>query len=113
MKSNKIFFILLLSFLICASAYAQLSPVPMASPAPIQTPSPRFSPTSTPFGVKLSQATTAVKNTAIDAGTGTKKMVRTGKRKVRKAMGTDTVGKDIRDKVQDVGDDIDGARKKK
>jgi hypothetical protein len=47
-----------------------------------------------------------VQDAAGDASAKTKKVVRKGKQKVRKAVGTDTMGKDIKDKVNDVGDDV-------
>jgi hypothetical protein len=47
-----------------------------------------------------------------DATTSAKKTTRTAKRKVRKATGTDTVGKDMKDKVNDAGDDISNSAKK-
>ena len=50
-----------------------------------------------------------VQDAGSDAKTNTKKTIRKAKRKVRKATGNDTVGKDIKDKANDVGDDINGA----
>lgn len=57
-------------------------------------------------------AATAVKNDASDAKTSVKKNWRKGKRKARKAAGTDTVGKDVKDSTNDVGDDVNNAAKK-
>jgi len=51
-------------------------------------------------------ATTKVENTASDAKTDTKKSVRKMKRKTRKAAGTDTVGKDLKDSANDAKDNM-------
>ena len=53
-----------------------------------------------------------VEDAGTDAKTNTKKTARKAKRKVRKATGNDTVGKDIKDKANDVGDEIGGAAEK-
>lgn len=51
--------------------------------------------------------TDKVQNTGTDMKRDTKKGVRKMKRKARKAAGKDTVGKDIKDGVNDLGDNID------
>ena len=56
--------------------------------------------------------TDKVKDSATDTKRDVRKGVRKVKRKFRKAAGTDTVGKDVKDKVHDVGDDLDAASQK-
>jgi hypothetical protein len=51
-------------------------------------------------------ATEKVENKAGDIKTAAKKTTRKAKRHIRKAAGTDTVGKDAKDKVNDVKDDV-------
>ena len=58
------------------------------------------------------QAKTSVKNAAEDVKTDTKKGVRKMNRKGRKIMGTDNLGKDAKDQVNDWGDDAKGAHNK-
>ena len=57
-------------------------------------------------------ANTTIKNSSEDVKASTKKTVRNIKRKTRKAAGTDTAGKDIKDSVNDAGDDINKNAKK-
>ena len=57
-------------------------------------------------------ATTKVENTASDAKTDTKKAARKGARKVRKAAGTDTAGKDIKDSANNTKDDVNNTTQK-
>jgi hypothetical protein len=57
-------------------------------------------------------ATTKIENGASDAKTSTKKGVRKAKRKMRKAAGTDTVGKDIKDSANDTKDNMENAKDK-
>lgn len=52
-------------------------------------------------------AKTQMENTASDVKTDTKKGARKMKRKGRKAMGKDSMGKDINDGVKDAHDDIE------
>ena len=47
-----------------------------------------------------------------DVKTDTKKSVRTLKRHGRKAVGTDSAAKDVKDKVSDVQDDLEGSAHK-
>ncbi len=68
--------------------------------------------TTTPIITHAEDAETSIKNTAIDAKTNTKKEFRKVKRTVRKAVGNDTAGKDIKDKANDIGDDLKGAKQK-
>ncbi len=53
--------------------------------------------------------TEKVENKAGDVKTGAKKDGRAMKRKARKATGTDTAGKDVKDKANDVKDDANNA----
>jgi len=52
------------------------------------------------------------RDSAADTKRDVKKGVRKIKQRVRKATGTDSTGKDIKDKVNDVGDDFDAAADK-
>ena len=56
--------------------------------------------------------TEKVQNTGTDIKRDTKKNVRKMKRRIRKATGNDTVGKDIKDGANDLGDTIDAAATK-
>lgn len=57
-------------------------------------------------------AATTIKNDASDASTHMKKGARHAKRKMRKAVGKNTVGDDIKDTANDMGDDMNNAGKK-
>jgi hypothetical protein len=70
------------------------------------------------FGASVSRAEEStinkMKDGVGDATTNTKKLVRKGNRKLRKATGNDTVMKDVKDKANDVSDDVNnGADKMK
>jgi hypothetical protein len=63
--------------------------------------------------VQAGESTTnKVKDTMGDATTKGKKMARTEKRKMRQATGTDNLGKDAKDKANDVGDSVSNAAEK-
>ena len=61
-------------------------------------------------------ATSKVENAAGDAKTNMKKAGRSAEQTGRKAVGKDTLGKDVKDKANDVGDDmsnsVDKAKRK-
>src|SRR4051794_11556638 len=53
-----------------------------------------------------------VKDAATDLKRDVKKGTRKVSRKVRKATGNDSIGKDVHDKVNDIGDDLEAASTK-
>ena len=69
-----------------------------------------------PATLHLSHADESISDKAADAGTdlqkNTSKMVRKGKRHMRKATGNDNAVKDSRDKLNDMGDDLSAGAKK-
>jgi intein-encoded DNA endonuclease-like protein len=63
--------------------------------------------------VRADESTTdRIKDAAGDQSTAAKKTVRKAKQSVRKEAGTDTAGKDVKDKANDAGDSISNEAKK-
>jgi len=65
-----------------------------------------------PIAKAEESTTNKVKDSVDDATTKAKKTARAEKRKVREATGTDNLGKDAKDKVNDVGDDVSNSANK-
>jgi hypothetical protein len=68
--------------------------------------------TITPVKARAEDTTTTMQNKAEDVKADSKKGMRKMKRKGRKAMGTDTAGKDMKDAANDMGDDMHAAGQK-
>jgi hypothetical protein len=66
----------------------------------------------TPSAKADDSAMTKTENAASDAKTTTKKTARKSARKVRKATGTDTVGKDMKDSANDAKDNVNNSTQK-
>jgi hypothetical protein len=66
----------------------------------------------TPSAKADDSAMTKTENAASDAKTATKKTARKGARKVRKAAGTDTAGKDMKDSANNAKDSMDNSAQK-
>lgn len=64
------------------------------------------------FSAFAQDAVNSAKDAGSDVKRDTKKSTRTAKRKFRKATGQDTMGKDVKDKANDLGDDAKAASEK-